>query len=371
MIIGIDGNEANVSRLVGIGEYAFQLLKHFSNTKTANIQFQIYLKDPPMLHMPRESANWKYIVVTPRKLWTQIGLPIYLFTHFPRPDAFFTPSHYAPRVSPVSMAVSVMDLSYVYFPELFAKKDLYQLKEWTKYSVHNAKKIFTISESSKNDIIRYYHVDPENVIVTYLGMKDKQATPVPFAELQTKFHLPKKYVLFVGTIQPRKNISRLIDGFAAVAKKHKDVDLVIVGKKGWLYEPILEEPKKMGITQRVHFLDFVNDGELAGLYTNAICYCLPSLYEGFGLPVLEAMQYGCPVITSNVSSLPEAGGDACLYVDPQSPADVAKKIVELIEKPALRKKLQEKGYEHIKKFSWEKAAQETLVVLEELGRKKQ
>lgn len=369
MIIGIDGNEANVSRLVGIGEYAYQLLKHFSMAHIQGMEFKIYLKNKPLPHMPKESKTWKYVHVGPQKLWTQIGLPIYLFSHFPRPNVFFTPSHYAPRFSPVPTAVAVMDLSYVHFPELFAKRDLYQLTEWTKYSVRNAKKIFTISESSKNDIIKYYHIRPENVVVTHLGMKDKQETPVAFDTVQKKFDLPKKYVLFVGTIQPRKNISRLIDGFAAVAKKHKDVDLVIVGKKGWLYEPILEEPAKVGIADRVHFLDFVSDPELAALYTNAICYCLPSLYEGFGLPVLEAMQYGCPVITSNVSSLPEAGGDACLYVDPQRPSDIAKKIVELIESPALRKKLKEKGLEHIKQFSWTKAAAQTLVVLEELGGK--
>ncbi|MDE2589538.1 MAG: glycosyltransferase family 4 protein [Patescibacteria group bacterium] len=370
MIIGIDGNEANVSRLVGIGEYAFQLLKHFHSANLQDVEFRIYLKGKPLPHMPPKSKKWKYVIVGPRKLWTQIGLPIYLFTHLPRPNVFFTPSHYAPRISPVPTAVSVMDLSYVHFPELFAKKDLYQLREWTKYSVRNAKKIFTISESSKNDIINYYRIPSDRVVVTHLGMKDRQDTPVSFDELQKKFALPKKYILFVGTIQPRKNIGRLIDGFAAVAKKHKDVDLVIVGKKGWMYEPILAEPAKMGIENRVHFLDFVNDAELAGLYTNAICYCLPSLYEGFGLPILEAMQYECPVIASNVSSLPEAGGDACLYVDPERPTDIAQKIVELIEKPALRKKLKEKGLEHIKKFSWTKAAAQTLVVLEELGGKK-
>lgn len=369
MIIGIDGNEANVSRRVGIGEYAYELLVQFKKHQVSSITYHIYLKDTPMEHMPAEGENWKYILVRPRKLWTQIGLPIYLFTRFPRPDVFFTPSHYAPRMSPVPTVVSVMDLSYVHFPELFAKKDLYQLQEWTKYSVKQAKKIFTISESSKNDIIKYYRKNREDVVVTYLGIKNDSRFTIQdsrklMEEVHKKFNLPKKYVLFVGTIQPRKNISRLIDAFAAVTKKHKDVDLVIVGKKGWLYEPILAEPQKMGIQDSVHFLDFVSDDDLTLFYKNAICYCLPSLYEGFGLPVLEAMQHGCPVITSNVSSLPEAGGDACLYVDPESPSDIAKKIVELIEKPALRKKLIAKGYQHIKKFSWEKTAQETLKVLE-------
>ncbi len=370
MLIGIDGNEANVDRRVGIGEYAYELLEYFSRIKNQDIKFRIYLKDAPRGDLPKSSKNWEYVVVKPRRLWTQIGLPIYLFTHS-KPDIFFTPSHYSPRFSPVPTVVSVMDLSYVHYPELFAKKDLYQLTEWTKYSVLSAKKVFTISESSKNDIIKYYRKRPEDVVVTYLGIKNSeskvQVSKLSMEDVQKKFDLPKKYVLFVGTIQPRKNIGRLIDAFAAVVKKHKDVSLVIVGKKGWLYEPILEEPKKMGIESNVKFLDFVSNDELAVLYKNAICYCLPSLYEGFGLPVLEAMQHGCPVITSNVSSLPEAGGDACLYVDPESASDIARKIVTLIDNPKLRKQLQEKGYKHIKKFSWERTAKETIKVLEEVA----
>ena len=378
MLIGIDGNEANVSRRVGISEYSFELLKKFKEFKISSLKFQIYLKDLPLADMPEESNNWKYFFVTPRKFWTQIGLPLYLYTHIPKPDVFFSPSHYSPRFSPVPTVMSVMDLSYIHFPELFAKHDLYQLREWTKYSVKKARKVFTISESSKNDIIKYYRKKPEDVVVTYLGIKQNvfpaglhgkaMSQEVKIEDLQIKFGLPKKYVLFVGTIQPRKNISRLIDAFAAVGKKHKDVSLVIVGKKGWLYGPILAEPKKMNIEEKVHFLDFVNNEELAVLYKHAICYCLPSLYEGFGLPVLEAMQHGCPVITSNVSSLPEAGGDACLYVNPESATDIALKIVELIEKPQLRKKLIQKGYQHIKKFSWEKTAKQTLDVLVSLGK---
>jgi glycosyltransferase involved in cell wall biosynthesis len=375
MIIGIDGNEANVARRVGIGEYAYKLLKQFSNDQrsVSTTQFQIYLKDAPQADMPKSSKNWQYIMVKPRKLWTQIGLPIYLFTHFPRPDVFFTPSHYAPRFSPVPTVISVMDVSYLHFPELFAKHDLYQLTAWTKYSVHNAKKVFTISESSKNDIIKYYHKKAEDVIVTHLGIKSESThmnQELSIGDLSKKFNIPQKYVLFVGTIQPRKNIARLIDAFAKVITKHPDVGLVIVGKKGWLYEPILAEPEKIGIQDHVHFLDFVSNEELSVLYHHAICYCLPSLYEGFGLPVLEAMQQECPVITSNISSLPEAGGDACLYVNPEDVADIAKKIIDLIENPALRKQLIAKGLQHSKKFSWEKTAKETLEVLQSLITKK-
>ncbi len=380
MIIGIDGNEANVEKKVGIGEYAYQLLMEFS--KIQNIRFQVYLKDLPREDLPKETKNWQYIIVKPRKFWTQIGLPFYLFTHSPKPDVFFTPSHYAPRFSPVPTAISIMDIAYLKFPELFASKDLYQLREWTKYSAHNAKKIFTISASSKSDIIKEYHTKSENVIVTYPGIKNisanelnKTGIRVPLEknmnEVNKKFKIAENYILFVGTLQPRKNITRLIEAFSKVLKrtKKKDLELVIVGKKGWEYEGILEAPEKFGVSDKVKFLDFVEDKDLPLLYKNALCYVLPSLYEGFGLPVLEAMKYGCPVITSNVSSMPEAGGNAALYVDPTNVEDIIEKIVMLIDDEKLRKELITKGQEQIKKFSWEKTAKETLEILKEMGKK--
>ncbi len=174
--------------------------------------------------------------------------------------------------------------------------------------------------------------------------------------------------MFVGTLQPRKNIERLIEAFAKLIIKHPNLSLLVVGKKGWLYEGILEAPKKFGIKESVRFIDFVQDQELPSLYKNAKCFVLPSLYEGFGLPVLEAMKYGCPVVTSNVSSLPEAGGDAALYVDPQNVNDIAEKIDKVLSDPKLREEMVKKGHEQVKKFSWEKTARETLRVLEEIAK---
>lgn len=373
MVIGIDGNEANVEVKVGIGEYAYELLTQFAKDQKPHLRFIIYLKDQPRPEMPKASAHWQYVIVKPRKLWTQIGLPIYLFTHFPRPDVFFTPSHYAPRFSPVPTAMSVMDLSYMYFPELFKKHDLYQLTNWTRYSAMQAKKVFTISNFSKDAIIKEYKKKPQDVIVTYPGIRQETVrSRMSKDALIKKYNISRNYVLFVGTLQPRKNITRLIEAFSKVkgsTKAQKDLQLVIVGKKGWLYEEILQAPEKLGIQKEVKFLDFVPTEDLPVLYEHALCYVLPSLYEGFGLPVLEAMKYGCPVITSNVSSLPEAGGDAAMYVDPKSVNDIAEKIEKVISDEELQAEMKKKGYEHIKKFSWEKAAKETLEVLVSLGGK--
>ena len=192
MLIGIDGNEANIKNRVGVGEYAFQVLKHLKKfqipptspeaprgkTSTSprfrgasKLQFQIYLKENPLPDLPKETEGWKYKVFGPKKFWTQFALPLNLYLSRPRPDVFFTPSHYAPRFCPVPCVISIMDLSFLKFPEMFRKKDLFQLKHWTAYSVKRAVRILTISKATKDDIIRYYKVPEEKIVVTYLGYK--------------------------------------------------------------------------------------------------------------------------------------------------------------------------------------------------------
>ncbi len=372
MIIGIDGNEANTKRLVGIGEYAFELLSEFSRQKHQH-KIVVYLKAKPLSHMPPETDTFQYEVFGPSRLWTQFGLPIHLLLSREKPSVFFSPSHYVPRLSPAPRVMAIMDVSYVQYPQLFKAKDLYQLKHWTAYSVKKAKKILTISEASKSDIIKEYNVTKDSVEVIYPGVKPIRAlSPELFTmdRLQRDYGIAKNYILFVGTLQPRKNLLRLIEAFSQVLKKKNvpdDLQLVIVGKKGWLFEEILSAPEKYNIVDRIKFLDFVSDEELPALYKNAICYVLPSLYEGFGLPVLEAMKYGCPVITSNISSLPEAAGDAALFVNPEKTEEIENALEKVITDEKLREVLIQKGYKQIKKFSWEKAASETLRVLEDVG----
>jgi glycosyltransferase involved in cell wall biosynthesis len=275
----------------------------------------------------------------------------------------------------VPSAISIMDMSFHFFPQLFRKKDLYQLTYWTEYSVRKAKRIFTISQASKRDIIKIYKIPEEKVLVTYPGIKPFiSLTPRVYTEsmLSSQFDIRSPYFLFVGTLQPRKNIVSLIDAFSQIVKSNlsDDLSLIIIGKKGWLFEEILQAPEKYGVSSRVHFLHNVSDDQLPIFYKHAIALVLPSLYEGFGLPVLEAMQNECPVITSNVSSLPEAGGDACLYVDPKDTSDIVKKMMQLLKEKDLRQKLIEKGKRQVKKFSWDKTARQTLEALEDLVRKK-
>jgi glycosyltransferase involved in cell wall biosynthesis len=353
MIIGIDGNEANVKNRVGSNIYSFELLLALAKLKA---NFVVYLKEKPLADMPPEKKDWQYRVIGPKKFWTQLALPFDLFRHQPRPNVFFTPGHYSPRWSPSPTVMSLMDLSYLYFPEMFRQRDLYQLKSWTSRSVKKAKRILTISQNSQNAIIKEYRVAPEKVVVTYPGLTMVKRSQK--ANLK-KYGIEGDFLLYVGTLQPRKNLEKLIEAFGLL--KNKKLKLVIVGKKGWLYDEIFKKVKKMALEKRVIFTGFVPNEDLGTFYQKAKCLVLVSLYEGFGLPVLEAMAHGCPVVASDVSSLPEVVGEAGILVDPKKPEAIAQGIEKAM---ANQEELIKKGYQQAKKFSWEKCARETLKVLE-------
>lgn len=369
MKIGINGFEAIVPRFgfdeqgipnrVGSSEFCFQLIKNLHVIDEKN-EYTIYLPSAPTADMPKENKNWKYEIVPNTKLWTIFGLSKALKKA--DLDVFFSPTHYSPLFSNIPQVISVLDVSYKYFPEMFPKVDLLKLSIWGKYSLKKAKKIITISNSSKNDIINEYKVNPSKVSVVYLGIKELEASKMTKKEFIDKYNLDKPYILFVGTIQPRKNVAKLIEAFSKVKKS--DLELVIVGRKGWDYEETLAAPKKFNVSPRVKFFENVSNEELPLFYENAKLFVLPSLYEGFGLPILEAMRFGCPVITSNISSLPEAGGDAAKYFDPNSADDIAEKIDMVLSDSSTKDSMVKKGYEQIKKFSWEKSAKEVLAILE-------
>lgn len=362
MNIGIDGYEANITRRVGIGQYASEIIRHLQPI-TGRHTVTVVLPDRPRNGLPSETGNWRYIVAAPSRMWTFIGLPLAIRkSGF---DVFFSPTHYIPRFTDVPKVMAVMDLSYLKYPAMFTRKDLYQLRTWTAYSVAHARKILTISDASKNDIINTYKVPDARVVVTYPGFTMPAAKKTP---------TEKHYILSVGTLQPRKNYVRLIEAFSIFLRENKQkfsgLKLVIIGKKGWMYGDIMSAPKKYGIADRVRFLDFVPEEDLPAWYANALCFVLPSLYEGFGLPVVEAMALKCPVVVSDVSSLPEIAGKAAVYVKPDDPASIAKGLLTAVRQRNLiqgRARVSA-GLAQIKKFSWEKAAEKTLRVLEEVGR---
>src|SRR3989344_3377993 len=272
MIIGLDGNEANVKERVGSGKYAFELLKEFAKSKKHH--FLVYVKESPLRDLPKETENFKYKVFGPKKLWTQFALPLRL-TFGQKLDVFFSMGHYGPRFSKVPYIVTIHDLSYLHFPQLFNKDDLYQLTNWTKYSIQNSAHVIAVSKTTKDDIVKSYKISPSKITITYEGFDEKKFRPQSKSRIELikkKYKIKQDYTIFVGTLQPRKNIEKLIEAFASIVhssqlKVHSNkktvnrelltLTLLIVGKKGWLYDSIFEKVKSLGISQKVIFTDYV------------------------------------------------------------------------------------------------------------------
>lgn len=365
MIIGIDGNEANVKEKVGVSTYSLNLLKYFKKIAQKNLQFRVFLKDLPNDDLPKTNQFFKYKKVSGKFLWSQIFLPLALRKE-KKINVFFSPAHYLPRFNSFPSVVTIHDLSYLYYPQDFLKKDLFQLKYWTRYSLKQAKKIIAVSKTTKKDIIKNYHIKEEKIVVVYNGYEKISQEKIKKFSYEIKID-NRPYLLYVGTLQPRKNINTLIKAFAKFKQMFPEFQLIITGKKGWLYKKIFQEVIDLGLENDVFFTDYVKDNQLIFLYKNAFALVLPSFYEGFGIPLLEAMNFECPVVASFSSSLPEVGGDACLYFDPYNFYDLVEKLKILKENSSLRKELIKKGKARVKLFSWEKCAKETLSVIKSVA----
>lgn len=363
MNIGIDGNEANVEKHVGVSVYTLELLKNYSQIKRSNLSFTVFLRKDPNKFMPKENGQFKYKVLPAKILWSQIFLPFHLLFRNDI-DVFFAPAHYAPRFLKQPVIVTIHDLSYLLYPNEFLKKDLYKLKNWTKYSILKAKKIIAVSKTTKKDILNNFNILQDKVCVVYNGFSKSNTQIIISDDVLKKYKLKsKKYILYVGTLQPRKNIPTLIESFNEFYKHHSDFTLVLVGKKGWLFDSIYTKVQELNLENRVIFTGFETNNALINLYKNAFCFVLPSLYEGFGIPILEAMDNSCPVITSHASSLPEIGGDACIYFDPNDSNDLLEKLEKLFMDKKLHTTLIASGKKRVHEFSWNKCAEETLSII--------
>lgn len=371
MIIGIDGNEANVLQRQGVHEYAFQLLWQLYQMRakwSKKHRLIVYLQNEPLDLLPKATKNFEYRVIPGGGMWIIKKLMPDLYKSGPKPDVFFTPSHYIPPFAPMPRACSIMDLGYLKFVDQFKRKDFWQLKLWTAYSLLVSKKVFAISESTKKDIVRHYPFASKKIIVTPLGYNNKIFNKnIPQSDvrrIKNKYHIVNDYILFISTLKPSKNIEGLLQAWSYLKSK-PDLSLVIAGKKGWLYDSIFSKVKELGLESSVIFTDFVAEEDKPALIAGAKILVLPSFWEGFGLDPLYAMACGTPVIVSNVGSLPEVVGEAGLLIDPTNPKTISKAILDVLQMNALQyKQLVAKGYIQARKFSWEKVARDTLLALE-------
>ena len=375
MIIGIDGNEANIKEKVGVHQYAFKILWGINKLGIENGKntYFIYLKNPPRDDLPKESKYWKYKVIPGKGLWILTRLMPHLWRR-QNLEVFFSPSHYLPPLTRIPCVCTIHDLGYLKFSGQFKKYDYWQLKYWTAISVYISKYIIAVSESTKNDIVRHYSFASRKIKVVHHGydrhlFKHDIGSNV-VRRIREKYKIPKDYLLFMSMLKPSKNIEGLLEAFALSKNKLDDIKLVIAGKKGWLFESIFEKVQELGLKKDVIFTDYIHESDKEGLIKGAKAFILPSYWEGFGMDVLNAMACGTPVIVSRVASLPEVAGKAGIFVNPNNVKDISKAILKvLLLPPKEYNMLVNAGLEQVKKFSWEKSAKETLEVLKKAGGK--
>lgn len=278
----------------------------------------------------------------------------------------------APLAAPCPFVVTVYDLSFLRYPEAFRPFNRWYLSRFTAHSVQRARAVLAISESTRQDVINLLGVPPDRVHTIYCGVDD-EFRPLPVADIaafKLARHLPDTFVLFLGTLEPRKNIEGLIRAYATWRQREaKAPPLIVAGGKGWYYKHIFELVESLNLTNAIRFPGYIPQNELPLWYNAASLFVYPSHFEGFGLPVLEAMACGTPVITSTVSSLPEvAGPDGSTgrLIDPADPDALADAMADLINRPEQRAAMSQQALARAATFRWEKTAQETVAVYKQV-----
>ncbi len=365
MTIGIEAERANNQTKTGVEHYVKELIQQFAKIDNQN-KYVLYLQTPPQDWLLQLPKNFELRVMPFPKFWTQIRLSWEMIWN--APDVLFVPASTLPLIHPKSVYTE-HDVAWIYYPEIFTSYMLWFHRIFSWLARSGTTKIISISESTKQDLIKHYQVNPAKISVIQHGYTPTENINEPLSE-EVKNKLPEKYILFLSTLQPRKNLELLIDAFRVFKQEHSELPhkLVVVGKPGWKFQNILkkiEDNKDI-----VVYLGHIGDNERWPVYKKADMFIHPSLYEGFGMWILEAFECDVPVAVSRNSSLPEVGGDAALYFDPTSKREIADTIYKVISNPELRSEMVLKGRERLESFSWEKCARETLAVLEEVGSKK-
>jgi glycosyltransferase involved in cell wall biosynthesis len=373
MHIGIDASRISVTHRTGTERYSYELLAALAQIDRSN-NYTLYCNGLPAV-LPPLRPNFRLRVIPAPRLWTHTRLALEMRQH--PPDVLFVPSHVLPLLRPPQSVVTIHDLGYLAFPAAHTPARRLELHLTTLWSALAARRIIAISQATRADLVQRYAITPDKISVVHHGLSPRFQPVTDRAVIAAaceRYHIGRignisvPYLLYVGTIQPRKNLTRLIDAFAQVVQAGtigvlRPLQLVIAGKRGWLMEQIEQRAAQHGIGERVRFTGYVDDDDLPALLSGALAFVFPSLYEGFGMPVLEAMACGTPVLTAATSSLPEVAGDAALLVDPRDRRAIADALMRLVDDAALRERLRSRGLEQAARFTWERCAVETLRVL--------
>lgn len=375
MKIGIDARFYGGEQSKGLGRYTQKLVEHLALLNTKH-EYIIFLQEQQFRTW--NITNPRFTPVRAPYRWYTLAEQVFMpgviarsgvnFMHFPH---FNVPIFYrGPFV------VTIHDLIILHFPTERATTLgplLYKGKHFAgllvlRHAARRAKKIITVSDYSKKDIIKTFHCDPDRIAVTYEGVDRNVITTSTTHDAETlrRYRITEPYFLYVGNAYPHKNLESLLVALQRIQKTATlSFRIVMVGREDYFYRRLKEEAQECGIAAFVIFPGFVSDSDLAVLYRHAVAYLFPSFAEGFGLPALEAMHYGTPVVAARASSLPEILGDAAFYFDPRDISGIIDALHLLLRDPEKRRELIRRGYERKQRFSWEKMAQQTLRIYDE------
>ncbi|MFN0109576.1 MAG: glycosyltransferase family 4 protein [Blastocatellia bacterium] len=372
MHIGIDAHAIGAQQ-GGNETYIRGLIRALAEVDDRN-RYTIYLAEPAAATewsegFARQHPNFEIrLLPKPTPL---IRVPLFLAYELKRrPVDVLHVQYTAPPFCSAPVVATIHDLAFEHMPETFTRRGSLQLKLTVRRTAQRAARIATVSEFSRQDLLRTYNLSPEKVAVTYNGIDahfTANASPNEAKDIRQRFGISRDYLLAVGSLQPRKNLVRLIRAYAKLRSENENFrpQLVIVGRKLWLADEIFAEVRRQEWADDAILTGYVSDEDLPKLYRQATAFVYPSLFEGFGLPPVEAMACGTPVVTSNVSSLPEVTGEAALLIDPLDQSAIESALLEIMNDQSLRARLKKQGIEQAKKFTWREAAEKTLQLYRE------
>jgi glycosyltransferase involved in cell wall biosynthesis len=367
MIIGIDASRATTGQRTGTEAYAYHLIRALIPPATERgHHLRLYFNHPPAAALFLDWGEVERVVIPQPRLWTHLRLGRELRRR--PPDVFFTPAHVIPLGYRGPAVATVHDLGYEYFPEAHPRRQLAYLRWSTRHNARVGRRVIADSNATRNDLARLYKVDPAKIDVVYPGIDSdlcRVEDSALIAAACAKYNIQSPYLLYLGTLQPRKNLVRLVEAFAASGLHAEGYSLVLAGKPGWLAEPLLAVVRGLSpvVRERVLLPGYVSEEDKAALLSGATALVFPSLYEGFGFPVLEAQACGTAVICANTSSLPEVAGEGAVMVEPIDVAGLTEAMRRVAAEKDLRRNLIEQGYANARRFTWAAAAAAALATL--------